>query len=161
MSVSRSPWSSARKLDAAAVSRPAAVTAVLFTLGKYLIALYLELSRGSIGQAYGVAGSLIITLFWVYYSAQILLFGAEFTQIYANKYGSRILPAGHAIYIPGRRPPEPEKEAAAAPPEPATTPLALAAESSQRQFEKQAAAALLGLAAGLLLAFLTNLRRNQ
>jgi membrane protein len=59
----------------------AVVTAVLFTLGKYLIGLYL--GRASVASAYGAAGSLVVILVWVYYSAQILLFGAEFTRAYA------------------------------------------------------------------------------
>jgi membrane protein len=57
-------------------------TAVLFTIGKYLIGLYL--GKASIGSAYGAAGSLVIVLVWVYYSAQIFFFGAEFTHVYAE-----------------------------------------------------------------------------
>ena len=68
----------------------AALTSLLFTIGKLLIGLYL--GRGSVGSAYGAAGSLIVILIWVYYSAQILFFGAEFTQVYADAYGSRITP---------------------------------------------------------------------
>jgi membrane protein len=49
-----------------------------------------------VGSAYGAAGSLVIILVWVYYSAQILLFGEEFTQVYANKVGARIAPAQNA-----------------------------------------------------------------
>ena len=64
----------------------AAVTSLLFALGKFLIGLYL--GNSSAGSAYGAAGSLVILLLWIYYSAQILLFGAEFTQVYAKKYGS-------------------------------------------------------------------------
>jgi membrane protein len=59
----------------------AALTAGLFVLGKFLIGLYL--GRGSFTSAFGAAGSLVVILLWVYYSAQILLFGAEFTHIYA------------------------------------------------------------------------------
>lgn len=70
----------------------ATITALLFTIGKFLIGLYL--GRGSLGSAYGAAGSLIVFLAWVFYSAQILLFGAEFTQVYARKYGKKILPHG-------------------------------------------------------------------
>ncbi len=69
----------------------AIMTALLFTLGKYLIGLYL--GRGSLGSTYGAAGSLIVFLAWVFYSAQILLFGAEFTQVYARKYGRKISPS--------------------------------------------------------------------
>lgn len=61
------------------------VTALLFTLGKYLIVWYL--TQGSVGSAYGAAGSLVVLLVWVNYSAQIFLFGAEFTHVYAKKYG--------------------------------------------------------------------------
>jgi membrane protein len=68
----------------------AAVTSALFTLGKFLIGLYL--GRSEVGTTFGAAGSLAILLIWIYYSAQILLFGAEFTQVYANRYGSRIVP---------------------------------------------------------------------
>lgn len=72
----------------------AVITALLFTLGKFVIGLYL--GRGSLGSAYGAAGSLIVFLAWVFYSAQILLFGAEFTQVYARKYGKKIRPDSHA-----------------------------------------------------------------
>ncbi|MGK7900271.1 MAG: YihY/virulence factor BrkB family protein, partial [Hormoscilla sp.] len=65
-----------------------AITAGLFTLGKWAIALYL--GRSTVGSAYGAAGSFVIILLWVFYSAQILLFGGEFTQVWANRYGSRI-----------------------------------------------------------------------
>ena len=72
----------------------AIITALMFTLGKFLIGLYL--GRGSLGSSYGAAGSLIVFLAWVFYSAQILLFGAEFTQVYARKYGNKIRPDSHA-----------------------------------------------------------------
>ena len=74
------------------------ITSALFGLGKSLLALYL--GSGSLGSTYGAAGSLVILLAWIYYSAQILFLGAEFTQVYAHRYGSRIvcadsrLPAG-------------------------------------------------------------------
>ena len=68
----------------------AAVTSVLFSLGKFLIGLYL--GRSEVGNTFGAAGSLAILLIWIYYSAQILFFGAEFTQVYANRYGSKIVP---------------------------------------------------------------------
>jgi membrane protein len=66
----------------------ALLTAGLFTLGKYGIGLYLGRSR--IGTAFGAAGSLVLLLVWVYYSAQILFFGAELTQVYARRHGSRL-----------------------------------------------------------------------
>jgi membrane protein len=73
----------------------AALTALLFTIGKFAIGLYL--GKSDVGSAYGAAGSLVILLVWVYYSAQILLFGAEFTQAYANRLGSRIVPSENAV----------------------------------------------------------------
>jgi membrane protein len=63
----------------------AAVTALLFTLGKILIGFYL--AKSTVASAYGAAGSLVIILIWVYYSAQILFFGAELTHVYACKRG--------------------------------------------------------------------------
>jgi len=73
----------------------ALVTTFLFVAGKYLIGLYL--GRGSIGSTYGAAGSLAILLVWVYYSAQILFLGAEFTYVYATMFGSGAKPTEHAI----------------------------------------------------------------
>ena len=66
------------------------VTAVLFALGKLLIGLYL--GNSAIASSFGAAGSLVLLLVWVYYSAQILFFGAEFTQAYANTYGTKQIP---------------------------------------------------------------------
>ena len=64
----------------------AGVTALLFSLGKFVIGLYI--GKSSIASSYGAAGSLIILLIWVFYSAQIMLFGAEFTRVYALRHGS-------------------------------------------------------------------------
>jgi membrane protein len=75
----------------------AAVTSLLFSLGKFVIGLYL--GKGSVASAYGAAGSLVIILVWVYYSAQILLYGAEFTAVYAIRYGSRIVPTENAVAL--------------------------------------------------------------
>src|SRR5205823_6143695 len=69
----------------------ALMTAALFAIGKLLIGFYL--GRSTVASAYGAAGSLVVLLLWIYYSAQILLFGAEFTKVYAVMHGSRILPA--------------------------------------------------------------------
>lgn len=66
------------------------VTAGLFSLGKYFIGLYL--GSNTLGSTYGAAGSLVVLLLWVYYSSQILFLGAEFTQVYANRFGSGIKP---------------------------------------------------------------------
>ena len=75
----------------------AVITALLFTIGKFGLSMYL--SRSTMASSYGVAGSLIVLLVWVYYSAQIVFFGAEFTQVYANRYGSRIVPSENAIPV--------------------------------------------------------------
>jgi membrane protein len=75
----------------------ATATALLFTAGKFILGLYL--GKGSIGSAYGAAGSVVIMIVWVYYSAQILFLGAEFTQVYANKYGSRVVPRENATPV--------------------------------------------------------------
>src|SRR5205814_2122561 len=69
-------------------------TALLFTIGKDLLALYL--GRASTTSAYGAAGSVIVVLMWVYYASVILFFGAEFTQVYAKQTGARILPSEFA-----------------------------------------------------------------
>ncbi|HSC23330.1 MAG TPA: YihY/virulence factor BrkB family protein [Casimicrobiaceae bacterium] len=65
----------------------AAVTSLLFSIGKLLIGLYL--GRSSVASSFGAAGSLVIVLLWVYYSAQIFLLGAEFTRTYSYRHGSR------------------------------------------------------------------------
>lgn len=75
----------------------AAITALLFVLGKYVISLYLG-SR-TLGTTYGAAASLVVLLLWVYYSAQILLFGAEVTQVYARQRGERVEPNDHALRV--------------------------------------------------------------
>jgi membrane protein len=71
-----------------------AITALLFNLGRSLLGLYL--ARTTVSSAYGAAGSLVVLLLWVYYSAQIIFLGAEFTQVYAKKYGSEIVPRKHS-----------------------------------------------------------------
>ena len=65
------------------------VTAILFSLGKMLIGLYL--GNSAVASSFGAAGSLVLLLVWIYYSAQILFFGAEFTQVYANTYSPTII----------------------------------------------------------------------
>jgi membrane protein len=65
----------------------AIVTALLFTIGKSLISLYIGSS--TVASSYGAAGSLIVVLLWIYYSAQIFLLGAEFTKVYASHHGSQ------------------------------------------------------------------------
>lgn len=75
----------------------AAVTALLFTIGKFLIGLYI--GHSAVASSYGAAGALVVILLWVYYSAQILLLGAEFTQVYAKRFGSRLVPDEDAIPV--------------------------------------------------------------
>ena len=77
----------------------AAVTAALFALGKWLIGLYI--GKSSVTSAFGAAGSLVVLMLWVYYSAQIFLLGAEFTRVYAEAHGSRVPAAPRVItHIP-------------------------------------------------------------
>jgi membrane protein len=73
----------------------AVLTAVLFSIGKFGLGIYLGAS--SVGSSFGAAGSLILLLVWVYYSSQILFFGAEFTQVYANRFGSHVQPSANAV----------------------------------------------------------------
>jgi membrane protein len=84
----------------------AAVSAVLFTLGKFLIGLYL--GQSSVTSPFGAAGSLAVLLIWVYYSSQLVLFGAEFTRVYALHRGARVVPTANAVLI-GECPPEAER----------------------------------------------------
>ena len=72
-------------------------TALLFVIGKFLIGLYLGQSNP--GEAYGAAGSLIVLLLWIYYSSIILLFGAEFTETWAEKRGEGIEPEPGAVRV--------------------------------------------------------------
>jgi membrane protein len=95
----------------------ALMTAILFTIGKTLIGLYL--GQSNVASSYGAAGSLIVVLLWVYYSAQILFFGAELTQVYANEFGSRIVPDTNAVSTSG----EPVAAARRPGPAPARTPV--------------------------------------
>ncbi|MCY7349248.1 MAG: YihY/virulence factor BrkB family protein [Cytophagaceae bacterium] len=78
----------------------AAFTAVLFVVGKLLIGLYLGSS--GVSSTYGAAGSIILILLWVYYTAAILYFGAEFTKVYAEKFGTKIVPKAHAVRVEKR-----------------------------------------------------------
>ena len=75
----------------------AVLTAIFFGIGKWLLGFYL--GSGAAGSAYGAASSLITLLLWVYYSAQILLFGAEFTQVYAQQAGRELEPSYYAIRV--------------------------------------------------------------
>lgn len=71
-------------------------TALLFSLGKYLIGIYIE--KGNPGSAFGAASSIIVILLWIYYTSIILYFGAEFTQAYAEKYDGGIAPSKYAVH---------------------------------------------------------------
>ena len=75
----------------------AALTSILFTIGKYLIGLYIGTS--GVSSSFGAAGSLITVLVWVYYSSLIFFLGAEFTKVYASEYGSGVVPAENAQRI--------------------------------------------------------------
>jgi membrane protein len=83
------PW---RKVWVGAIG-----TALLFTLGKFALGLYL--GRQSTASAYGAAGSVIVILMWIYYASVILLFGAEFTQVYAKRTGAKIVPTKYAVPV--------------------------------------------------------------
>lgn len=97
------------------VSVGAIATALLFTLGKYLIGLYVGSS--AIASSYGAAGTAIVLLLWIYYSAELFLFGAEFTKVYARHQGSPAAPP-----VPGTEQPQPAKTVTA-PPIPAAVPV--------------------------------------
>jgi membrane protein len=71
------------------------ITAVLFTVGKLVLEVYL--GKSGVNSSYGAAGSLIVLLLWVYYSSQIFFFGA---QVYASRFGSRVAPADNAVAVP-------------------------------------------------------------
>jgi membrane protein len=73
----------------------AIITSILFSIGRYLLGQYL--GNSGFTSTYGAAGSVVVILAWVYYTAQILFFGAEFTQVYARRYGRRIVPDRHAM----------------------------------------------------------------
>ena len=85
----------ARRMDGAAL------TSILFTVGKFLIGLYL--GHSAVSSTYGAAGALITVLLWVYYSALIFFLGAEFTQVYAAQYGSGVAPDEHAEPLANRK----------------------------------------------------------
>ncbi|MFB6277486.1 MAG: YihY/virulence factor BrkB family protein [Halothece sp.] len=79
------------------VGMGAIMTSILFAIGRSLLGWYL--GQTSFASTYGAAGSLIVLLAWVYYSAQILFLGAEFTEVYARKYGSHITPTRHSMKV--------------------------------------------------------------
>jgi membrane protein len=70
---------------------------VLFIIGKFGIGLYV--GKTNLASVYGAAGSIVVILVWVYYTAVILYFGAEFTKVYSIKYGSKIMPNDYAVWV--------------------------------------------------------------
>jgi membrane protein len=80
----------------------AAVTAALFSLGRYLIGLYL--GRAAVGSTYGAAGAFVVLLVWIYYSSMIVLFGAELTFVYAQRFGAGVRRADGALVEPRPEP---------------------------------------------------------
>lgn len=76
----------------------AAATSLLFHLGKYLIGLYV--GRASVASSFGAAGSLAILLVWIYYTTQLIFLGAEFTRVFANHFGSHVVPSQNAVAAP-------------------------------------------------------------
>ena len=160
------------------VAPGAAATALLFAVGKFAIGAYL--GRAGVGSAYGAAGSLAIVMLWVYYTAQILLLGAEFTQVWARRHGAWVEPKANAD---STRTPEgkcaPETAAAAKapapsvppplpPPSPRPTPVAPpvsrisqmpAAEASRRFSPAYLSGVALGFATGLVRNRLRSRRR--
>ena len=87
------------KIDWSDVWIGAFVTAVLFVLAKFLLGLYF--GNTDPASAYGAAGSIILIMLWVSYAGMILLFGAEFTQVYANRFGHKVVPAEGAVSTQG------------------------------------------------------------
>ena len=105
----------------------AVITALLFTLGKSLIGLYI--GRSGVASAFGAAASLVVLLVWVYWSAQVFLLGAEFTWVWANRhgslkgrYGDGPLPSARHAAPPARPPAGPPASPPASPPQPALVP---------------------------------------
>jgi membrane protein len=76
----------------------ALVTSALFHLGKFGISVYI--GKAGVASTFGAAGSLAVLLVWVYYSSLIVLYGAEFTRVYANHYGTHVVPDDNAIAVP-------------------------------------------------------------
>ena len=135
------------------------VTTLLFSLGIYIIGIYLTIAN--VGSVYGAAGSLIVALVWIYYSTQILMFGAEFTKIFANRYGRRIVPRRTATSLAEHyknlqaddsqeEDPKPEERIYFGAPQQET----LEPSGPRQQKRKQLAAGFIGLAVGLFLAFI-------
>jgi membrane protein len=121
----------------------AALTSILFVLGKFALGIYF--AKSAVGSSFGAAGSLVLVLLWVYYSAQILLFGAEFTQVFARSHGS-LKPQADAKRT--------EKEKEEQTPAPATKPVVVyktaPAKGGGAGIAKMAAGGVAGLLIGVL-----------
>lgn len=125
------------------------VTALLLRVGVYVLSFFAQ--RLFVGSIYGAAGALVGILFFVYYSAQIVFFGAEFTQVYAKRYGRGIHPVPHAALLVRERRSIPAPMPVPAPPIPEPIPLE---ETPERRFERKTAVAFLSMAVVLFIAFL-------
>ena len=126
----------------------AVVTAALFSLGKFVIGIYL--GNTAVASSFGAAGSLVLLLLWIYYSAQILFFGAEFTQVYANNYGSKILPEAEEASSPAGAAAQPRQKAAKEVPPQLVAPAASAITTREERLEtnnSQTARVFVGLMA--------------
>ena len=95
----------------------AVITAMFFVLGNYLIGYVL--GRMAPAFAYWAASSLVVLMLWVYYSSQVLLFGAEFTKNFSNRFGDPARPADYAMFVPGK--PRAAQQAVATNSEPSQT----------------------------------------
>ncbi len=131
----------------------AVVTTLLLLVGIQVLSFVI--TRFFTGSVYGAAGSLVVLLYFVYYSAQMLFFGAEFTYVYANKYGSKVRPSSHATILIREERRGPEEPVYAmpiyiAPPAGHTA----VPDSPTRKLEKRTAVGLFSMAVVLLLAFL-------
>jgi len=117
------------------------LTSLLFTAGKSLLGLYL--GRNSTVTTYGTAGSLVLILLWVYYSAQILFLGAEFTRVFATRYGVCPQPKSHARWIVPKskafQNPEPEGQTGSSLKRPLDTKTVLLAQLRQQVESMRAA----------------------
>jgi membrane protein len=100
-----------------------------------VIGLYL--GNSAVGSSFGAAGSLVLLLLWIYYSAQILLFGAEFTQVYANKYGSKIVPEGEEESTEPAATPEAGRKPVRQPEPQLAIPAASAITARENRLERQ------------------------
>jgi len=137
------------------------VTAVFFSLGKLLIGLYL--GNSAIASSFGAAGSLVLLLVWIYYSAQVLFFGAEFTQVYANNYGSKIVSEGKEATAESRETVRSERKASKEfKPQyaiPVTSTIAASEDKLERE-NRQTARIIVGMmAASLFTGILTTILR--